>query len=266
MMKFPLDSAGLEPTATDGLPGLFGSAEPACFSRNQVVMPPRGANGELLIIKRGCLIIEACLAEGQRQVLGFRFPGDFLCTFFNQYLLNASAVALTEGSFARIPHAALRQQIENNSSLAHALVKTAANQMEATSLHNLLLGRLNVQQRVASFLLEMVRRCGRRMVDGVSFALPMTREDIGDYLGLNADTVSRALSKLRKDRILGLNGQHEIFVRDVTSLQTHTPLADALNRHYGDQRNSDLATLLTILRPKGGDAREIRSPGMGLAY
>ena len=71
--------------------------------------------------------------------------------------------------------------------------------------HMLLLGRKNAMERVASFLLEM----DRRLANTGMVALPMCRRDIGDYLGLTLETVSRALSILHDKGILGFLGQSQ---------------------------------------------------------
>jgi CRP/FNR family nitrogen fixation transcriptional regulator len=76
--------------------------------------------------------------------------------------------------------------------------------------HMLLLGRKTAMERVATFLLEMDRRLA---VAGM-MALPMCRRDIGDYLGLTLETVSRALSQLHAQGILGFSGARHIVLRN----------------------------------------------------
>jgi CRP/FNR family transcriptional regulator, nitrogen fixation regulation protein len=74
----------------------------------------------------------------------------------------------------------------------------------------LLVGRKSAIERVATFLLEMDRRLA---VAGL-MALPMCRRDIGDYLGLTLETVSRALSKLNDEGVLGFSGARQIELRN----------------------------------------------------
>ena len=76
--------------------------------------------------------------------------------------------------------------------------------------HILLLGRKNAMERIANFLLEMDRRLA---VAGM-MALPMCRRDIGDYLGLTLETVSRALSQLHGEGVLGFSGARQIVLRN----------------------------------------------------
>ena len=74
-------------------------------------------------------------------------------------------------------------------------------------------------ERVATFLLEMDRRLA---VAGM-MALPMCRRDIGDYLGLTLETVSRALSQLSDEGVLGFSGARQIVLRNRQRLATWTP-------------------------------------------
>src|SRR5258706_4382047 len=79
-----------------------------------------------------------------------------------------------------------------------------------------LLGRKSAMERVATFLLEMDRRLA---VAGM-MALPMCRRDIGDYLGLTLETVSRALSQLHAQGVLGFSGARQIVLRNRQSFRT----------------------------------------------
>jgi CRP/FNR family nitrogen fixation transcriptional regulator len=76
--------------------------------------------------------------------------------------------------------------------------------------HMLLLGRKTAIERVATFLLEMDRRIAKAGM----IALPMCRRDIGDYLGLTLETISRALSELQQQGVLGLSGARQIVLRN----------------------------------------------------
>jgi CRP/FNR family nitrogen fixation transcriptional regulator len=76
--------------------------------------------------------------------------------------------------------------------------------------HMLLLGRKTAMEGVATFLLEIYRRLA---VAGM-MALPMCRRDIGDYLGLTLETVSRALSRLQAQGVLGFSGARQIVLRN----------------------------------------------------
>jgi CRP/FNR family nitrogen fixation transcriptional regulator len=94
--------------------------------------------------------------------------------------------------------------------VARSLWSMTAGELRHAEDHMLLLGRKNAMERVASFLLEMDRRLA---VTGM-MALPMCRRDIGDYLGLTLETVSRALSQLHNQGVLGFSGARQIVLRN----------------------------------------------------
>ena len=257
-----MSSRDVAPSAQETTPelvlGWLKSFPSQDFERHDTVVDEETREGGLLVVTRGVLILEAVLIDGRRQVLGFRFPGDFLCTAFNHLLPNTTARALSDVSLTKVPHREIILRAGQDRRLGRALVRVSAYQTERFALQNVLLGALDRQQRVASFVLEMVLRQGRKMIDGIAIPLPMTREEIGGYLGLNADTVSRALSNLRKQKILGQINRREGLVRDVQLLRKSTPLASVLTRIYGERNAHDLSTLLEYVQSNG---TEITAPG-----
>jgi len=91
----------------------------------------------------------------------------------------------------------------------------AAGELRHAENHMLLLGRKTAMERVATFPMETDRRLA---VAGM-IALPMCRRDIGDYLGLTLETVSRALSQLHTQGVLGFSGARQIQVRNRNRLR-----------------------------------------------
>ena len=112
-----------------------------------------------------------------------------------------------------------RQSLEQaagiTAQVARSLWAMTAGELRHAEDHMLLLGRKNAMERVATFLLEMDRRLARAGM----MALPMSRRDIGDYLGLTLETVSRALSQLHSEGVLGFSGARQIILRNRQRLQ-----------------------------------------------
>ncbi len=100
--------------------------------------------------------------------------------------------------------------------VARKLWTMTAGELRHAEDHMLLLGRKSAMERVANFLLEMDRRLA---VAGM-MALPMCRRDIGDYLGLTLETVSRALSQLHGEGVLGFSGARQIVLRNRQRLRS----------------------------------------------
>ena len=104
----------------------------------------------------------------------------------------------------------LEQAASTNVHVAHKLWTMTATDLQRAEVHMLLLGRKNAMERVANFLLEM----DRRLAGAGMMALPMCRRDIGDYLGLTLETVSRALSQLNNEGVLNFSGARQIVLRN----------------------------------------------------
>ena len=149
------------------------------------------------------------LSDGRRQIGAFYLPGDvFGLESGPTHRLTAEAVADT--TVRLVKRRNLEQAAGITIQVARSLWAMTAGELRHAEDHMLLLGRKNAMERVASFLLEMDRRlAGTGMV-----ALPMCRRDIGDYLGLTLETVSRALSQLHGDGVLGFSGARQIVLRN----------------------------------------------------
>lgn len=149
------------------------------------------------------------LSDGRRQIGAFHLPGDvFGLESGTTHRLAAEAIIDTTVRLVK------RNNLEKAAGLdvhvARKLWAMTAGELKHAEDHMLLLGRKNAMERVATFLLEMDRRLA---VAGM-MALPMCRRDIGDYLGLTLETVSRALSELHAMGVLGFSGARQIVLRN----------------------------------------------------
>ena len=91
-----------------------------------------------------------------------------------------------------------------------------ARELQRVQDHMLVLGCMSAKQRVAAFLLQMAPHSSR----GDEIELPMTRQDIADYLGMTIETVSRTMTQLEKDAAIGLASARRIVLRNRTVLTT----------------------------------------------
>ena len=149
------------------------------------------------------------LSDGRRQIGAFHLPGDvFGLEFGSSNRLAAEAIIDT--NVRLVKRRSLEQAASVDVAVARKLWTMTAGDLRHAEDHMLLLGRKTAMERVATFLLEMDRRLA---VAGM-MALPMCRRDIGDYLGLTLETVSRALSQLHSQGVLGFSGARQIVLRD----------------------------------------------------
>lgn len=166
-------------------------------------------------VVRGAVRTYKLLSDGRRQIGTFHLPGDvFGLEAGPVHRLTAEAIIDTSVRLVKrrsLEHAAL-----GDVQIMRDLLRMTAGSLKHAEDHMLLLGRKTAMERVAAFLLEMDRRLA---VAGM-MALPMCRRDIGDYLGLTLETVSRALSQLHEQDVLGFSGARQIVLRNRQRLRS----------------------------------------------
>ena len=139
------------------------------------------------------------MADGRRQILTFFFSGDLVgLTVGEHYAYSAEAVDYA--SVRSVPHARLRELAAQMPALQESLLSALRREVAAAQEKLLWLGRKTARERLAGFLLECDGRIGQRDKEGRrSVPLPMSQLEIGDYLGLASETVSRILADLVRD-------------------------------------------------------------------
>jgi CRP/FNR family transcriptional regulator, nitrogen fixation regulation protein len=158
---------------------------------------------------RGAVRTYKLLSDGRRQIGAFHLPGDVF-GLESSAAHRLAAEAILDTTLRLVKRKSLEQSAQNDVRVARDLWSITSGELQHAENHMLLLGRKTAMERVATFLLEMDRRLARTGM----IALPMCRRDIGDYLGLTLETVSRALSELQQQGVLGLSGARQIVLRN----------------------------------------------------
>ena len=149
------------------------------------------------------------LSDGRRQIGAFHLPGDVF-GLESGATHRLAAEAIIDTTVRLVKRRSLDKAAGVDVQLARKLWAITAGELRHAEDHMLLLGRKTAMERVATFLLEMDRRLA---VAGM-MALPMCRRDIGDYLGLTLETVSRALSQLQTQGVLDFSGARQVQLRN----------------------------------------------------
>lgn len=185
----------------------FRTDTPLLFAAGDEIYAQGERAGCLYRVEFGAVRLYRLLLDGRRQITAFHLPGEiFGFEADAEHHFFADAVCATglralprpgvPGSDAIIAAAAL-----------HCLVRTQE--------HLLVVGRQNAAERVAAFLLDMAERQG-----GLEeFDLPMSRADIGDYLGLTIETVSRIISRLRSQGVIRLQSLRSLRILKLGALK-----------------------------------------------
>lgn len=163
----------------------------------------------LYAVKSGFL--KTCILEedGRQQVTGFHMTGELLgLDAISAEQHTCDAVALEDSEVCEIPFAKLEEISRVIPSLMHHFHKIMSREIVRDHGVMLLLGSMKAEERLATFLLNISRRFVIRGYSETDFNLRMTREEIGSYLGLKLETVSRAFSKLQDEAVIAVNNKH----------------------------------------------------------
>ena len=154
--------------------------------------------------------------DGRRHVAELVLPGDFFGLEAGEAHC-ATAEAARDAVVVAFPRARAEALVDADPRLARAFREMACGRLREARARLLRLGRTSALERVASFLLEMARRCRPAAADQV-VEIPVTRDDVADYLGLKSETVSRARAELRRRGVIALPARRCIRLRDRAAL------------------------------------------------
>jgi CRP/FNR family nitrogen fixation transcriptional regulator len=184
------------------------------FSRNDEIYAEGDSSDWWYKVVSGTARVCKLLADGRRHIAEFCFSGDcFGIDGPNERPYSAEAV--DDVIVMRYRRNATEQLIDQNPALARLLRDTMLRDLTNAHGHMLLLGRMTASERVAAFLLEMFERRDRMKI----LDLPMSRNDIADYLGLTIETVCRVLSIFKRDGAIAIPNPHRIELRDRRALE-----------------------------------------------
>ena len=167
-------------------------------------------------VASGVVRLTRLLSNGRRQVISFGFPGDIV-GFPSAGDHHTDCDALVDTRLRPYRRKCLESST-CDAPLHRALLQAALREISAMQDHFMRLGRKSAAEKVASFLNVMSERVGDDMSVHTRFALPMSRSDIADFLGLTTETVSRTLTQLRKSKIIEIENIHTIVVLRPTAL------------------------------------------------
>jgi len=166
--------------------------------------------GNLYVVRSGSLKTVTSDHRGREQVTGVHFAGEPVGLHGISTGTHAnSAIALADSSVCIIPYAALTSACSEAAAMQERLRRLLSAQLNRESSQLMALGSLAANERVVAFLLDVSERNGQRGDSPVEFTLDLTRADLGSYLGLTLETVSRCLTALRKQGLIDV--QHRMF-------------------------------------------------------
>jgi CRP/FNR family transcriptional regulator len=157
--------------------------------------------------------------SGEQHVTGFQMAGELLgMDAISTEHHHCDAMALEDSEVCEIPFARLEELFGTIPSLLHHFHRMMSQEITREQNVMLLLGNMRAEQRFAAFLINLSSRYAARGYSSTTFQLRMSREEIGNYLGLTIESISRLLSRLKKQGLLRV-ANREIELLDITRMR-----------------------------------------------
>jgi CRP/FNR family transcriptional regulator len=170
-------------------------------------------------VRSGALKAYKTTDDGREQVTGFYFPGEILgMDGISNNAHASSAKALETAAVCEIPFTSLERLSAMMPNLQRHFFQLMSREITEDQQLITLLSKNSADERVASLMLSISTRNSKRKLSATQFRLPMSRVDIGNYLGLTVETVSRVFSRMQKMEILSVDNK-EIQILDVDGLK-----------------------------------------------
>ena len=165
-------------------------------------------------VKSGTVRLCKVTEDGRRQIAAF-LTADDLFGWTDQGFYGFSAEAVTDVTLEKFSRARIEDTVKASPALGRRVLTMLSTQLASAHDHLLLLGRMTAAERIASFLLDLVRRQHR----GLSIELAMNRKDVADYLGLTVETVSRTMSALKRKGIIAFAEPENVQLKQSGALE-----------------------------------------------
>jgi len=173
----------------------------------------------LYAIRSGFLKTTVLNADGREQVTGFQMSGELLgLDGIGSGRYNGNAVALEDSEACVLPFALIEQLGREVPAIQRNLHSVLSREIVRDHGVMMLLGSMSAEERLAAFLLNLSRRFTARGYSALDFHLRMTREEIGSYLGLKLETVSRLFSRFQAEGLIEVQQKH-VRIRDIPGLE-----------------------------------------------
>ncbi len=171
------------------------------FAAGETVFAQEEMTTSFYNLVEGIMRLYKLLPDGRRQIIGFALPGDFL-GLSASVRHNFSADAIGPVALCQFSKSAFARFSEDRPDLLRRINELAVRELSQAQDHMVLLGRRSAEEKVATFLIGWRDRLVQATGPSQTVSLPMSRQDIADYLGLTIETVSRTFTKFERDGVI----------------------------------------------------------------
>ncbi len=188
--------------------------------KKQPVYKANDASNGIYAIKSGAAKTSIINADGQEQILEFHLPGDVLG--FDAFATNSHScdvTALEDTLLCRIPNKVFDSLCENLSGFRKVMHQQIGKEISHNQKLLFSLGQLATEERLASYLVQLANHFQSRGFSKMEFILPMSRQDLSNYLGMAVETLSRVITRLSKQGLIKIE-QRNVIISDFSKLET----------------------------------------------
>lgn len=172
-------------------------------------------------ITDGAVRLSSTLKDGRRQVIGFLFSGDFI-GFSDRLNYPWTAEAVRGAKVCRFGRNDIAKLGRELPKVEHRLLEMATSDIASAQEHITMLGQGSATEKLSAFLLMLSRKSAQRGGVANPIHLPMTREDIADYLGLAFETVSRCFTRLEDEGLIAMESTRVVRIKDAEALADYS--------------------------------------------
>lgn len=177
----------------------------------------------------GIASLSRTLEDGRTQMVGLLLPSDFIGRPGRE-MVEFDVTAVTDVTLCQFQRRPFEKLVEEVPHISQRMMEMALDELNAAREWMVLLGRKTAREKIATFLEMVVRRSTIPQQQVQEYVLPLTREEIANFLGLTLETISRQLSALRKDGVVAFEDRRRFRIVDL----------DALHRASGDDADGGM--------------------------
>ncbi len=189
------------------------------YQPGQHLFRPGDDSHALFAVRSGALKSYCITEDGEEQVLGFSLPGELTgMDGLSDGCYSSAAVALETSSVCELPYSRLEGLCHDLPGLHRQMMNVVGREITTDQHMLMLLGKRTAEERLASFLLSLSTRYHSRGLSATEFNLPMSRQDIGNYLGMAIETVSRLFAQFQERGLLEVN-RRQVRILDLERIR-----------------------------------------------
>lgn len=187
--------------------------------KNDQLTIPGQSFTSLFAIRSGSFKSYITSSDGEQQITGFHFPGDIVgFDGLHSQEYQSFTQAMETSMICELPYEKLDEMSSHLPSLRKEMLKIMSTEINQDHSMMMLLNKRTAEERLGHFLVNLSDRFSQRGFSSTEFNLTMTRNEIGNHLGLTVETVSRLLTRFQKENIISVDGKL-IVITDEASLK-----------------------------------------------